>query len=101
MASSEVDKTNQDITDSSKGDEDEDIVNPWAVASSSSKGVDYEKLIGEYIILNIVNIIHPFLELYCRWHLQKKIPRQYLSIKCFLFYFCFCCVGAHIIAKTA
>ena len=66
MASSEVEQINQNITDSSKGDEDEDIVNPWDVASSSSKGVNYEKLIREYIILKIVNIIPPFLVLYCR-----------------------------------
>jgi hypothetical protein len=41
MASSEVKQINPDITDSLKGDEDEDIVNPWDVASSSSKGVNY------------------------------------------------------------
>ena len=51
MASSEAKQIYPDITDSSKGDEDEDIVNPWDVASSSSKGVNYQKLIREYIIL--------------------------------------------------
>jgi hypothetical protein len=51
---------NPDITDSSKGDEDEDIVNPWDVASSSSKGINYQKLIREYIILKTVNTIPPF-----------------------------------------
>ena len=60
MASSEVKQINPDITDSSKGDEDEDIVNPWDVASSSSKGVNYQKLIREYIILKTVNTIPPF-----------------------------------------
>jgi len=27
----------------------EDVVNPWNVASSSAKGIDYDKLISKYI----------------------------------------------------
>ena len=53
MASSEVKQINPDITDSLKGDEDEDIVNPWDVASSSSKGVNYQKLIQKFGSSNI------------------------------------------------
>ena len=53
MASSEAKQINPDITDSSKGDEDEDIVNPWDVASSSSKGVNYQKLIQKFGSSNI------------------------------------------------
>ena len=45
VASLEVEQINPDITDSSKGNEDEYIVNPWDVVSLSSKGVNYEKLI--------------------------------------------------------
>ena len=60
MASSEVEQINLDITDSSKGDEEEDIVNPWDVASSSSKGVNYERLFRKYTILKTVNTIPPF-----------------------------------------
>ena len=53
MASSEAKQINPDITDSSKGDEDEDIVNPWDVASSSSKGINYQKLIQKFGSSNI------------------------------------------------
>jgi hypothetical protein len=63
MASSEVKQINPDITDSLKGDEDEDIVNPWDVASSSSKGVNYQKLIREYIIfiLKLESLDHMYI----------------------------------------
>ena len=53
MASSEAKQINPDITDSLKGDEDEDIVNPWDVASSSSKGINYQKLIQKFGSSNI------------------------------------------------
>lgn len=33
-------------------EEDEDVVNPWDVSSSSAKGVDYDKLISKWLILN-------------------------------------------------
>ena len=36
------------LTDS-KTDDIDDIVNPWTVESTSSKGVDYDKLISTYI----------------------------------------------------
>ena len=29
--------------------EEDDIVNPWEVATSSAKGVDYDKLISKHI----------------------------------------------------
>ena len=32
--------------------ENEDVVNPWNVASASETGVDYEKLIGKIIFSN-------------------------------------------------
>lgn len=31
--------------------EEDDIVNPWEVATSSAKGVDYDKLISKHISL--------------------------------------------------
>lgn len=47
--SSEADKVSEEVIQSSTED-DEDIVNPWDVASSSAKGVDYSKLISKFNI---------------------------------------------------
>ena len=38
------------------GDEDaEDVVNPWSVSSSSAKGVDYDKLIGMFVCIDLLS----------------------------------------------
>ena len=37
-----------DALQNDKGEE-EDVVDPWTVASSSAKGVDYDKLISKFI----------------------------------------------------
>lgn len=40
----------EDIGDLALNTDSEDVVNPWKVTSASEKGVDYDKLIGEFII---------------------------------------------------
>jgi hypothetical protein len=35
-----------EVNSAGDGEDEDDIVNPWSVASKSSKGVDYDKLIG-------------------------------------------------------
>lgn len=42
-------------TTDSKEDQQEDVVDPWNVHSSSDTGIDYDKLIGE-CILSIQNV---------------------------------------------
>jgi len=32
---------------------DEDIVNPWSISAASDSGVDYDKLIGNYFLINL------------------------------------------------
>lgn len=47
--SSDPEKTKEEEV----GDDDDDVVNPWDVASKSQKGVDYSKLISKYKKRNI------------------------------------------------
>lgn len=48
MAELEVTEQITDLTVNTT-DED-DVVDPWTVTSKSEKGIDYDKLISEYII---------------------------------------------------
>ena len=40
----------KDLSVQDDKEKDEDFVDPWTVVASSNKGVDYEKLIGKYLI---------------------------------------------------
>lgn len=40
--------------DGAPSEEDEDIVNPWNVCGKSDTGIDYDKLISEFIPRNVL-----------------------------------------------
>lgn len=46
-------KVNGDVVN---GAPDEDQVTPWNVTSASSKGLDYEKLIGSKCVLSLTSV---------------------------------------------
>ena len=43
----------------------EDFVDPWTVEASSNKGIDYDKLIGEWILPCLLAHSHAANAIYC------------------------------------
>jgi hypothetical protein len=44
------------INENNQNEQNEDLVNPWNVCSKSQTGVDYDKLIGYYLLINYLLI---------------------------------------------
>ena len=53
MSSVDPEDLSNGISEMKTDEPEEDVVNPWEVQSSTNKGVDYDKLIGNSIYLTI------------------------------------------------